>query len=160
MKLFTIRNIFFTKYILSDEPKLLDIEAKLKRFKITSTEIVDDTTIKYDTYRSGMVTVTISEAMEVSYRKAQMSLLTILGGLHTINERKFSEQNHEFVNKYRQRYFSIVEKLFKPVFEEKAKRRHCKWLVRRLNRIDPNYRWHLAAPADYHLNGKIYQVAH
>lgn len=153
MKLITIRNIFFTKYILTEVPLRLEIEKKLSRFKIISTEIVDTNTIKYDTFRSGMVTVTLSDAKEVSYRKAQMSLLTILGGLHGLNERKYKEQNPDFINKFRQKYFSIVQKTFQPVFEEKAKKQHCKWLVKRLNRIDPNYRW-------YHLNGKIYQVAH
>lgn len=151
MKLITIRNIFFTKYILTEELNLSDIEVKLNRFKITSTEVINATTIKYDTYRSGMVTVTTQIAFAVKYREAQMSLLTILSGHHFTNERRFSGQNPEFVNKYRQRYFSIVAKIFKPVFEENEKKRHCKWLVRRLNRIDHNYRW-------YHLNGKIYQV--
>jgi len=152
MKLVTIRNVFFTKYVLTEELNLSDIEAKLNRFKITSTEIVDANTIKYDTYRSGMVTVTIQVAFAAKYREAQMSLLSIVSGLHAINERKFSGQNPEFVNKYRQRYFSIVERIFQPVFDETSKKRNCKWLVNRLNRIDPDYRW-------FHLNGKIYQVA-
>lgn len=153
MKLITIHNIFFTKYVLSEEVNLPEIQKKFNRFDIMHSVSFDNNTFVYETYRAGKVTVTVQVAFAVKYREAQMSLLSILSGHHVTNERKFSEQNHEFVNNYRQRYFSIVEKLFKPVFEEKGKRRHCKWLVRRLNRIDPNYRW-------YHLNGKIYQVAH
>lgn len=150
MKLITIRNIFFTKYILTEVLELSEVEKKLNRFKIMSTEIVDANKIKYDTYRSGMVTVTINVAFEVSYRKAQMDLLLILSKLHAVNEYKFSGQNPEFVNKYRQKYFSIVQRVFHLSPDHK---RCCKYLVRRLNRIDPNYRW-------YHLNGKIYQVVH
>jgi hypothetical protein len=151
MKLITIRNIFFTKYILTEVPTLSEVETKLNRFKIISTEIGDENLVRYNTYRSGMVTVTLSDAKEVSYRNTQMSLLTILGGLHSLNERKYKDQNPEFINKFRQKYFSTVQKTFQPVFDENEKKRYCKWLVKRLNRIDPNYRW-------YHLNGKIYQV--
>lgn len=153
MKLITINNIFFTKYILAEKVELSEVEAKLNRFQIISMDVVDATTVKYNTFRSGWTTVTISEAFEVSYQKTQMTLLFLLSKLHAVNEHRFSGQSPEFVNKYRQKYFAIVEKMFLngAIFIQCP--RACKYLVKMLNKFDGQYRW-------FHKDGKIYQVAY